>query len=136
MKTSRKTIDGSHAGEPMTRRDESPGGDPEAVQDSGDAVPVAADPRDSGLFEAPDRPPARGLGPEAGGQAGDTTGLSRDEIAGPESVEELVEEGQAYEASILDAVENAPDADQGEIRTREVPEDDVPQEYLDQEREP
>ncbi len=73
-----------------------------------------------------------GLGPEAAGQSGDTLGLSRDEIEGPESVEELVEEGQAYEAGILSGVENAPDADQGEVRTHQVPEDDVPQEYLDQ----
>lgn len=80
--------------------------------------------------EAPPEP--RGLGSEAGGQSGDTTGLSRDEVAGPESVEELVEEGQAFEAGVISGVEDAPDADQGEIRTRQVPEDDVPQEYLDE----
>jgi hypothetical protein len=73
----------------------------------------------------------RGLGLEAGGQAGDTEGLSRAQLAAPESVEELVEEGQAFEAGIVDGVENAPDADRGPIRTREVPEDDVPEEYLD-----
>jgi hypothetical protein len=72
---------------------------------------------------------ARGLGLEAGGQAGDTEGLPRAEVANSESVEELVEEGQAFEADVVDAVENAPD---GEVRTREVPEDDVPQEYLDE----
>jgi len=74
----------------------------------------------------------RGLGPEAGGQSGDTEGLSREELAASESVEELLEEGQAFEAGIVSGVENAPDADKGEIRTREVPEDDVPQEYLDE----
>jgi len=73
----------------------------------------------------------RGLGAEYGGQAGDTDGLSREELSGPESVEELVEEGQAFEAGIISGVEDAPNADQGEIRTRQVPEDDVPQEYLD-----
>jgi hypothetical protein len=72
---------------------------------------------------------ARGLGAEAAGQSGDTEGLSRAEVADSESVEELVEEGQAFEADVIDAVENAPD---GEVRTREVPEDDVPQEYLDE----
>ena len=77
----------------------------------------------------------RGLGLEAGGQSGDTEGLSRAELAAPESVEELVEEGQAFEAGIVDGVENAPDADRGPIRTREVPEDDVPEEYIDQDRE-
>lgn len=46
-----------------------------------------------------------------------------------ESVEELLEEGQAFEAEAVDGVENAPDADQGEVRTRQLPEDDVPEEY-------
>lgn len=72
------------------------------------------------------------MGPEAGGQSGDTEGLSRAEVADSESVEELLEEGQAFEAGIIEGVENAPDADQGEVQTREVPEDDVPQEYLDE----
>ena len=36
------------------------------------------------------------------------------------------------EAGIISGVEGAPDADQGEVRTRQVPEDDVPQEYLDE----
>jgi len=74
----------------------------------------------------------RGLGSEAGGQAGDTEGLSRAELADSESVEELVEEGQAFEAGVISGVENAPDADKGGVRTRQVPEDDVPQEYLDE----
>ena len=73
----------------------------------------------------------RGLGPEAAGQSGDTEEISRQEIADSESVEELLEEGQAFEAGVVEGVENAPDADQGEVRTREVPEDDVPEEYLD-----
>jgi N utilization substance protein A len=90
------------------------------------SAPRAAD------FMARPSPTARGLGPEAGGQSGDTEGLSRQEIAGPESVEELIEEGQAYEAEVISGVENAPDADQGEVRTHQVPEDDVPQEYLDE----
>jgi len=74
----------------------------------------------------------RGLGAEAGGQAGDTEGISRAELADSESVEELLEEGQAFEAGIVSGVENAPDADKGGVRTRQVPEDDVPQEYLDE----
>jgi hypothetical protein len=74
----------------------------------------------------------RGLGADAGGQSGDTEGLSRAELADSESVEELLEEGQAFEAGVVEGVENAPDADKGEVRTREVPEDDVPQEYLDE----
>ena len=75
----------------------------------------------------------RGLGAESGGQSGDTQGLSRREYDDSESVEELLEEGQYAEAEAVSGVENAPDADQGEVRTREVTEDDVPEEYLDQE---
>jgi hypothetical protein len=74
----------------------------------------------------------RGLGPEAGGQSGDTEGLSRAELADSESVEELLEEGQAFEAGIVRGVENAPGPEKGGVRTRQVPEDDVPQEYLDE----
>ena len=76
--------------------------------------------------------PVHGLGPESGGQSGDIQGLSEAEVADSESVEELVEEGQAFEAGVIEGVENAPDADEGEVRTREVPEDDVPEEYLDE----
>jgi hypothetical protein len=71
----------------------------------------------------------RGLGPDSAGQSGDIQGLPETEIADAESVEELAEEGQAFEAELIDAVENAPE---GEVRTREVPEDDVPEEYLDE----
>ena len=74
----------------------------------------------------------RGLGAASGGQSGDTQGLSRRERVDSESVEELLEEGQYAEAEAVSGVENAPDADQGEVRTRQFPEDDVPEEYLDQ----
>jgi hypothetical protein len=69
------------------------------------------------------------LGAESGGQAGDTQGLSRRSYDDSESVEELMEEGQYMEAEAVSGVENAPDADQGEVRTRQFPEDDVPEEY-------
>ncbi len=62
-------------------------------------------------------------------QSGDTQGLSGIADADSESVKELVEEGQYFEAEVVDAIENAPTSDAGEIRTREVPEDDVPAEY-------
>lgn len=74
----------------------------------------------------------RGLGAGSAGQSGDTQGLSRREFDDSESVEELLEEGQYAEAEAISGVENAPDADEGEVHTREVPEDDVPQEYLDE----
>ena len=73
----------------------------------------------------------KGLGANSGGQSGDLQGLSNSAGADSESVDELLEEGNAFEAEVVEGVENAPDADQGEIRTREVQEDDVPDEYLD-----
>jgi len=73
-------------------------------------------------------------GIETGGQAGDTQGLSGVPQSDSESVEELVEEGQFFEAAVISGVENTPDADVSEIRTREVPEDDVPGEYLKKEQ--
>jgi len=69
-----------------------------------------------------------------GAQAGDFQGLSSRPAADSESVEELLEEGNALEAGVLEGVEDAPDADQGEVKTKEVPEDDVPEEYLDNDR--
>ena len=67
------------------------------------------------------------------GQSGDLQGLSDVEAADSESVDELVEEGNAFEADVVAGVENAGDADEKEVRTHEVPEDDVPGEYLDEE---
>lgn len=70
----------------------------------------------------------------AGGGGGDFSGLSVVEGADSESPRELQEEGQTFEAGIVEAVQTAPNADQGPIRTREVPEDDVPPEYDDEDR--
>jgi hypothetical protein len=55
-------------------------------------------------------------------------GLSHDEVAGGESVAELVEEGQYFEAEAVSGIER-PYPDEAEVRTHEVPEDDVPAEY-------
>lgn len=71
------------------------------------------------------------LGPDSAGQAGDTQQISNTAGADSESVEELAEEGNAYEADAVYGVENAKDADVSEVVTHEVPEDDVPSEYLD-----
>jgi hypothetical protein len=72
-------------------------------------------------------------GSRSAGQSGDLQGLSDVEGADSESVEELLEEGNAFEADIVAGVESAGDADEKEVRTHEVPEDDVPGEYLDKE---
>ena len=73
----------------------------------------------------------KGMGPGSGGQSGDTQGLSDVAEAGTESVEELVEEGQSFEAEVIGGVEDAADPDVAEVHTKQVPEDDVPAEYLD-----
>jgi hypothetical protein len=80
---------------------------------------------DSVVFEP------KGLGARSGGQSGDLQGLSNLGGADSESVDELLEEGNAFEAEVVKGVEDVPDADEGEVRTHEVPEDDVPEEYLD-----
>jgi N utilization substance protein A len=67
----------------------------------------------------------------SGGQSGDLQGLSNIEGADSESVAELIEEGNAFEADAVAGVEHAGDTDQKEVRTHEVPQDDVPGEYRD-----
>jgi hypothetical protein len=70
-----------------------------------------------------------GLAPRSGGQSGDLQGLSSREGANSESVDELLEEGNAFEAEVVKGVQDAGDADEGEVHTHEVPQDDVPGEY-------
>ena len=67
----------------------------------------------------------------SGGQAGDLQGLSGVETVDSESVDELLEEGNAFEAGIVTGVEDAERATPSEVHTHEVLEDDVPEEYLD-----
>ena len=70
------------------------------------------------------------LGPNSAGQSGDIQQLPNKPVAESESVEELLEEGNAFEAGVVEGVENAKEPDVSEVTTREVPEDDVPEEYL------
>jgi hypothetical protein len=81
---------------------------------------------------SPPQPRFGGLGADSGGQSGDTEGLQGFAGADSQSVLELLEEGQSFEAGIISGVEGARNADEGEVTTREVAEDDVPLEYLDQ----
>ena len=67
--------------------------------------------------------------PGSAGQSGDLQGLSDLELTDSESVDELLEEGNAFEADVVAGVEEADSPK--EVRTHEVPEDDVPGEYLD-----
>jgi len=73
----------------------------------------------------------KGLGSFTGGQAGDTQGISGRRGIDSESVTELLEEGQTFEAEAVAGVENADDPDVSEVVTHQVPEDDVPEEYQD-----
>lgn len=82
----------------------------------------------NGMTNQDDRRP-RGTGPGSAGQSGDTQGLSDIAEADSESVEELLEEGQYFEAAVVAGVEAAPDPDVAEVHTKQVPEDDVPGEY-------
>ena len=70
----------------------------------------------------------KGLGYRPAGLSG-VEGVSNVADADSESVEELIEEGQAFEAEVVTGVEDAPDPDEAEVTTKEVPEDDVPPEY-------
>ena len=75
--------------------------------------------------------PPEGSGARSGRQSGDLQGLSNVQGADSESVDELIEEGNPFEADVVTGVEDAGDADDGEVRTHEVPQDDVPDEYQD-----
>jgi hypothetical protein len=72
-------------------------------------------------------PKPAGPRPAAAGQSGDDMGLSTDEM-GSESVAELAEEGQYFEAEAVAGLER-PYPDEAPVRTHEVLEDDVPFEY-------
>jgi hypothetical protein len=85
--------------------------------------------RDKGQQQSSEEP-----SPEVSGlQSGDLEGLSNVESADSESVDELLEEGNAFEAGVAWGVEDSREHEGEEVRTREVPEDDVPSEYLDEE---
>jgi hypothetical protein len=85
-----------------------------------------------GRIFASTQPGRRRIGSRSAGQSGDVQGLPRKAVVDSESVEELIEEGQAREAAAISGVEDALDPDQSEVHTREVPEDDVPEEYTDE----
>src|SRR5262245_35965853 len=68
-----------------------------------------------------------------GRQSGDLQGISDRQAADSESVDELLEEGNTFEAGVISGVEEADDDETAEVHTHEVPEDDVAEEYLDEE---
>jgi N utilization substance protein A len=74
-------------------------------------------------------------GTNSAGQSGDNQQISNNADSNSESVEELLEEGNSFEADAVQGVEDANDPDVSEVITRQVPEDDVPPEYLDEDDE-
>ena len=97
------------------------------MKQDGEAIPT---------YDRVTRNKKEGLGPSSAGQSGDTQGLSDIAEADSQSVRELVEEGQSFEAEVISGVEDAPDADVAGVHTRQVPEDDVPEEYQEDDRAP
>jgi hypothetical protein len=106
---------------------------PAAAKKSGAKRPRSTkrrtEPESFAPYEPRTSPRGRGAGTFAAGQSGDIQALPREEDVDSESVEELAEEGQDFEAEAISGVEGAADPDEGEVRTHEVPEDDVPPEY-------
>jgi hypothetical protein len=73
---------------------------------------------------------AKGRGPRSGGQSGDLQGLSDVEGADSESVGELLEEGNSFEAEIVKGVQDAPDADVSEVHSHQEREElDLPEDF-------
>jgi hypothetical protein len=69
---------------------------------------------------------------DSAGQSGSDQGLSRDARADSESVEELLDEGNSFEAGVVFGVENSKDPSVSEVTAHQIPEDDVPGEYINQ----
>lgn len=73
--------------------------------------------------------------PSSAGQSGADQGLPRDAVADSESVEELLEEGNSFEAGVVFGVENSKDPSFSGVTTKQFLEDDVPGEYINQDNE-
>src|SRR5260370_15668366 len=71
----------------------------------------------------------KALRARAGAGGGDYGGVSTVEGADSERADELLEEGQTFEAGIVSGGEDAPDADQGEGQTHQLPQYSLPKKY-------
>ncbi len=65
----------------------------------------------------------KGRGAESGGQSGSLQGLSGVEGADSESVGELLEEGNSFEAEVVKGVEDAADEEESEVHTHQRPQE-------------
>jgi len=77
----------------------------------------------------PRGPQENGMGLEAAGQSREISRMATMERANSESVEQLAEEGQPFEAEVLAGVEEAENSDETEVTAHEALADDVPSEY-------
>jgi hypothetical protein len=73
---------------------------------------------DEAQFDEPGSDSGQG-GSDSAGQSGDTQGLSQIADAASESVEELADTDQPYEAEAVGGVEDAADHPERPVRTRE-----------------
>ena len=106
-----------------------------AARSAGPLQVVAVEPT-SGSESSPLDPNRKAISPpgeyrvpvRSGQLSGDAQGLPQEDLDDSESVEELVEEGQDLEGELVQGVENAPPADQGDVRTHAPaqPEDRTP----------
>lgn len=80
---------------------------------------MKTDPRKSADETKDSDNPSGQVGPDSGGQSGDTQGLSSIAEAADESVEELADTGQDYEAEIVSGVEDAGDNPERPVTTYE-----------------
>jgi hypothetical protein len=69
--------------------------------------------------DADERDDSGQVGSESGGQSGDAQGLAPDAEAADESVEELAEDDQAYEAEVIEGVEDAGNHPERPVRSHE-----------------
>jgi hypothetical protein len=78
--------------------------------------------------------PRRDEGSLRAGQSGDLQGLSDVEDADSESVDELLEDGQSYEAEIVEGVEDVEDEKEVPRRGRTETEGEPPEDYGNKDR--
>jgi N utilization substance protein A len=103
-----------------------------AEEQASEEQPLSADEEALRASEADSELPADEV-PADEVESGDDQGLDSEAEASSESVQELVDEGQYFEAEVVDGVENVPPADEAEVHTHERPEvqgESVPDEEL------
>lgn len=82
---------------------------------------MTRDPLKKIVERAEEENPSGPTGPDSAGQSGDTQGLSSIAEAADESVEELADSGQDYEADVIVGVEDAGDHPEKEVPDRLAP---------------